>query len=197
MAAGLVAYDAVVLTGGRASRLGGASKADVELHGKPLLVHVLGIARRAHVTVVVGPTTAHHPLEFTTVEDPPSGGPVAGLAAGLALLERQGVESPAWVLVLACDAPFADPAVPALEAAAAGTSSDAVVATDGERRQPLLALYRRAALAEALARMNVAGASMRSLLELLTVMEVEVPSGSAHDLDTWEDVHAAQGDEHG
>ena len=198
MAENVVAYDAVVLTGGKASRLGGASKAEIEILGSPLLVHVLGIASEARTTVVVGPESAHHPREFTVVEDPQGGGPVAGLAAGMAALERMRVGAPLpWLLVLACDAPFAGPAVEALEAAATVATADALVAIDGGRRQPLLALYRRAALVEAMAGMNVDGASMRSLLALLTVMEVEAPPGSARDLDTWEDVLAAQGGKNG
>ena len=198
MAQGVVAYDAVVLTGGKASRMGGASKADIEVLGRPLLVHVLGIASGARTTIVVGPESSHHPSELTTVEDPKGGGPVAGLAAGIAALERIATKPPPpWILALACDAPFAGPAVEALEAAMWDTTADALVAVDGRRLQPLLAVYRRAALQEALAGMEVDGASMRSLLARLTAVEVEVPPGSARDLDTWDDVLAVQGGEHG
>lgn len=184
-------YDAVVLTGGAARRLGGASKPDVEVRGEPLIASALRAARDARVTVVVGPPTAHHPASLTTREEPPGGGPVAAIAAGLQLLP-EGAE---WVLCLACDTPRAADAVPELvcvagEAAAAVTA--VVGVDDGGIRQPLLALYRRRALDAGLGAIDVESASMKALLAPLDVAEVSLPAGSARDLDTWEDVERAR-----
>lgn len=187
MAQGVVGYDAIVLSGGTSRRLGGVPKARLVIHGKSLLEHALATAAGAHTTVVVGPQTGHHPARLTTSEHPPGGGPVAGIAAGLKVLTS---DAP-WVLVLACDAPHAAHAVTSLVAAAATTRAHAVLAIDGGRRQPLLACYRKADLEWALARIETHGASMRELIARLTVEEVDVPVGTAIDLDTWDDVRAA------
>ncbi|MCR6713032.1 MAG: NTP transferase domain-containing protein [Demequina sp.] len=181
-----VDYAAIVLSGGRARRLGGASKPDLVVGGEPLLVSALKAAAGAAATIVVGPPSAHHPPELTTREDPPGGGPVAAIAAGLGL-----VGDAEWVLVLACDTPRAAAAVPVL-LAAANSGPDAVVGFADGHRQPLLALYRRDALASALAVMDVESASMRALLDGLDVVEAELPEGAAKDLDTWEDVEQAR-----
>ena len=84
--------DAVILAGGRASRLGGASKPDVRVGGRRLLERVLAATVAAGVrrTVVVGPSGLVAPPVLSALEDPPFGGPVAGIAAGLAALAPGG-----------------------------------------------------------------------------------------------------------
>ncbi|MET9952285.1 DUF6457 domain-containing protein [Streptomyces sp. NPDC006339] len=77
------AYDALVLAGGAARRLGGADKPAVRVGGRPLLDRVLAGCRDARRTVVVAdPRPTARPVEWTR-ESPPGGGPVAALAAGL------------------------------------------------------------------------------------------------------------------
>jgi molybdopterin-guanine dinucleotide biosynthesis protein A len=183
----VVAYDAVVPSGGRARRLGGESKPELVIGGEALIVTALRAAAGARITVVGGPPTPHHPAEFTVREEPPGGGPVAAIAAGVAALAESE-----WVLVLACDAPGAAAGVPALVAAAATASADAVVGIDDGERQPLLSLYRGSSLRRALAAISVESASMRALLEQLVIDEVPLPEGAAHDIDTWEDVENAR-----
>ncbi|MGW6129156.1 molybdenum cofactor guanylyltransferase [Cellulomonas sp. NPDC055163] len=93
-ARGPLTYDALVLAGGRARRLGGVSKPDVLVAGRRLLAHVLDAAAAgpgggARRTVVVAPGSVAVPGDvLRTLEDPPDGGPVAGIAAGLAALGR-------------------------------------------------------------------------------------------------------------
>jgi molybdopterin-guanine dinucleotide biosynthesis protein A len=100
---------AIVLAGGRASRLGGADKPGLVVGTRSLLAAVVSAAVEAgagHV-VVVGPArpglgTAAGPsarLDFVR-EDPPGSGPVAALRTGLA-----AISAPA-VAVLAADMPF-------------------------------------------------------------------------------------------
>ncbi len=181
-------YSAVIVAGGAARRLGGVSKPLIDINGTNLIQYALNAARRATQTVVVGPITVHHPASLTTSEEPPGGGPVAGLAAGLARVDP----APSWVLVLACDTPRAERAVHGLEAAArdcpAGT--DGVWMTDPRgREQPLLALYRAAALHSAIASLDtVVGTSMRALTSALAMAAVPDPMNLSHDADTWEDV---------
>lgn len=51
---GMTAYDAIVLAGGAAKRLGGADKPGVLVGGRALLDRVLGACAGAGTTVVVG-----------------------------------------------------------------------------------------------------------------------------------------------
>ena len=84
-------FDAIILAGGRGSRLGGVSKADLTVGGRRLLDVVLEAVRRARTTVVVGPVAAPDGV-LVTLEDPPGTGPAAGIVAGL-----EAVAQPAWL----------------------------------------------------------------------------------------------------
>lgn len=144
--------EAVVLSGGRGRRLGGAAKAALDVGGGPLLEGVLTGVRAAGVAraVVVGPVPDRRPDGLDVVvtrEDPPFGGPAAGVAAALPL-----VAAP-WVLLLACDLPRGAAVVQLLLGAwrRAGDDGDGVVVVDDEQHPQWLAgVYRRAALATAL-----------------------------------------------
>ncbi|UEJ82960.1 NTP transferase domain-containing protein [Brachybacterium halotolerans subsp. kimchii] len=82
----------IVLGGGEGRRLGGVSKPDLLLGGRRLLDRVLDAGSECAPRVVVAPETVEVPSGvLRTLEDPPAGGPVAGIAAGLALL--RGVEA--------------------------------------------------------------------------------------------------------
>src|SRR5690606_20017954 len=104
-----VEHDALILAGGRGTRLGGVDKAALEVGGRSLLSRVLDGVRAARRTVVVGAVDVPDGI-LRTVEVPQGGGPVAGIAAGLTVLG----EGPGWTLVLAVDQPEAGQAVPAL-----------------------------------------------------------------------------------
>ena len=107
-------FDAIILAGGRGSRLGGVSKADLTVGGRRLLDVVLEAVRCARTTVVVGQVAAPDGV-LVTLEDPPGTGPAAGIVAGL-----EAVAQPAgWTVVLACDLPGVQAAVPRLLAATA------------------------------------------------------------------------------
>jgi molybdopterin-guanine dinucleotide biosynthesis protein A len=185
------AFDAIVLAGGEGVRLGRVDKAAVVVGGRPMLEHVLAAVAGAREVVVVGPSGLDAYGAPRVQEDPPLGGPVAGLDAGLAHL---GTAGDVPVLVVACDLPLAGPAVADLLTALADAplaDGAALVDADG-RRQPLLAVYRRAAIAAALDRLRAAGgvngASMRRLLDGLELAEVPDRTGAGQDADTWEAV---------
>jgi molybdopterin-guanine dinucleotide biosynthesis protein A len=142
------AYDAVVLAGGASRRLGGRDKAAQLVGGATLLDRVLAAVPDAVRTVVVGP---FRPVTATvnawTQESPPGGGPVAGLAAGLA------ETSAATVVVLAADLPFVSmETIRSLLAAALGADGALLLDADG-RDQPLVSAWRAAALRDAVHRL--------------------------------------------
>jgi molybdopterin-guanine dinucleotide biosynthesis protein A len=189
--------DLIVLAGGRGSRLGGASKPAVTVAGRTLLSRSLDAGRFARQVVVVGPASARPAAGagaaglLWALEDPPFGGPVAGIAAGLAALEA---ESPAaaWVLLLACDLPWAADAAGVLLAAASDLpgETDGVHLVDGDGRPQWLAgAYRASSLRAAVRRLGSGahGASVRDLLAGLALRGIRDDAGAGNDVDTWAD----------
>lgn len=104
------ACGAVVLAGGRSSRMG-APKALLPWRGKPLLRHVVDVLVGvcAHPVVVVAQTgqpLPELPPQAVVAYDPPAfdhGGPLVGLLAGLTVLLAHRTEV---AYLGACDCPF-------------------------------------------------------------------------------------------
>lgn len=182
-------FHAVVLAGGRSSRLGGRPKAGLRQGGRTLVELTLDAVRGAAGIVVVGPPELAVPAGVLRArEDPPFSGPAAGIAAGLRAL--QALPEAPWTLVLACDMPEVARAVPLLLEAARsvpGTDGHVGVPPDG-RRQPLAALYRSEALRAAYAGQDPADRSVFSFLRHLRLHDVTVAEDATADVDTWDDV---------
>lgn len=180
-------FDAIVLAGGTARRLGGVPKHTVEVQGRTLLERTLDAVAGASRIVVVG-DDALKPLVGDGIvvrEDPPLSGPAAGIGAGLACVTAERV------VVLACDHPFVADAIAPLLAAPAGDGNIAVDA-DG-RRQNLLFSVRSENLREAVRRhASLADLAVHTLLESLDLAEIPVPSRALRDVDTWQDLEHDQ-----
>lgn len=183
-------FDAIVLAGGRASRLGGAAKPLLEVGGVGLLARTVSAAREAgadRILVVADPVFDDHTIEWVR-EDPPFGGPVAAILAALPRVEAD------WTLVLACDLPGVERALALLPLDA--PDQDGAHLTDASgRSQWLTALYRTSALREAAASVPVAGrdAPVRALVGALRLAAVQAPDSASRDVDTWEDLEWARG----
>lgn len=141
---------AVILAGGTAVRLGGVSKPDYTVAGRRLIEILLSeFAANAQVgrIVVVAPGSVDVPPGVVlTLEDPPLGGPLAGVAAGVA--ELSDLPDDALVALATCDAPLA-PRLLTEMVAALGSDSDGVVpvtADDEGWAQYLHGLYTLGAL---------------------------------------------------
>lgn len=176
-------FDAIVLAGGMARRLGGVPKHTVEVQGRTLLERTLDAVAEARRVVVVGDDSLKPLVGHAIVvrEDPPLSGPAAGIGAGLACVTAERV------VVLACDHPFVSDAIAPLLAASAGDGNIAVDA-DG-RRQNLLFSARSEALRAAVARHEaLADLAVHTLLEPLDLAEISVPSHAVRDVDTWQDL---------
>ncbi|MGW6898474.1 NTP transferase domain-containing protein [Streptomyces sp. NPDC054919] len=189
----MTAYDAIVLAGGAAKRLGGADKPAVRVGGRALLDRVLATCTDAATTVVVGgrrPTTR---AVTWTREEPQGGGPLAALDAGV---RHTGAER---VLVLSADLPFlGESTVEALLAAAGRPDRDGALCVDQDGRdQPLVAVYRAEPLRRELALLatehgGLAGLPLRLLTHELDLARVEAGPLASFDCDTWEDIAAAR-----
>ena len=193
--------DVVVLAGGTGRRLGGAVKPDVVARGARLLDHVLAGLEQlrdrglplGHVCVVA-PAAVDLPTGVRrALEDPPLGGPVAGIAAGLESLDQCGPTA-GLIGLLTCDAPSSWRALPGLIKALRQSQpgADGVCALDGDHVQYLLGLYHRRALAAAVAPDGVPlrDTAVRRSLGRLRVTVIPVPHGVVRDLDTWAEVRA-------
>lgn len=172
----------------------GRDKATLEVAGRTLLARTLqGVPVNVPV-VVAGPRAPLDRDRVTFVqEDPPGGGPVAGLDAALA-----HVTTPT-VVVLATDLPFAGhlPETLARTLREEEPVVDAVLAADADGRpQQLCAAYRSESLRRAVTEQgSVVGAAMRTVLEHLTTVAVSVlalvdgvEQDATWDIDTPQDV---------
>ena len=139
------AVTAVILAGGRGSRMGGVDKGLVEIAGRPMVEHVLAAVEPQAAAVVINANRSNelygrygHPV----IADRLDGfqGPLAGMASALA---SAGTE---FVLAVPCDSPLVTRALgPRLHAALEGKNANVAVAHDGERMHPVFVLLRRAA----------------------------------------------------
>lgn len=184
-----MSVDAVLLAGGRGSRVGGAVKPLFEVRGSTLLRAAIDAVRAGGARrVIVAAPVLDDAIEVTWVrEDPPFGGPVAGIVAALDAVDADEV------YVVACDLPTAGPAVAALpDRLPPGV--DGVCLDDG-RRQWLIGRYRTAALRAAASGLPDRGrdASMRALLGGLAIATVAASPDLTRDIDTWDDLEAARG----
>jgi molybdenum cofactor guanylyltransferase len=181
-----MSVDGVVLAGGPGVRLG-RPKAGVLVGGVTLVERaVAALAGRCRRVVVVSrPGIALPALPVAVVLDRP--GPdcaLNALATGLAALDGDDV------LVLACDLPFAAPALDALLAAEPGA---AVVAAAGTASQPLCARYpREAALAAALRLLGDGALAARGLADALGAAPVQGPPGALLNVNTRRDLARAR-----
>jgi molybdopterin-guanine dinucleotide biosynthesis protein A len=99
-----MALGVVILTGGASSRMG-EDKAALLWDGRRAVDRLADLARELGAAAVVTSGARDYGLP-NAPEDPPGGGPVAGLVAGLAALRSGGC---ARALVLAADAPTIAP----------------------------------------------------------------------------------------
>ena len=180
-----LAPTAVVLCGGSGVRFGG-DKTQAPLGDATVLDHLLDGLPLDWRVICVGAARATRRTVAWCREDPPGGGPVAGLAAAL-----PHVGTP-LVVVLGGDMPYAAAAAPGLAATLdAQPDLDAVVGRDGNGRlQPLLAAYRTAALRAALPD-PPEGTPLMRLLDPLRSVVVPLDDPDALDVDTRDDLDRA------
>jgi molybdopterin-guanine dinucleotide biosynthesis protein A len=183
-------FDALVLAGGAATRLGGIDKMLVVVDGRRLIDHAMAAVEPARLTICVGSPRSGTSRARWTSETPPGGGPVAAIAAGLPL-----VTSPDVVL-LAADLPFVRVGhvrrlVEALESSDGPAAPDGAMFIDPQGRdQPLLSAWRTTALRSVIPA-EPAGLGLRRVLAPLVVRRL-VGGDDLLDCDTPEDVASAR-----
>lgn len=184
-------FSGVILAGGTAARMSGVDKAAVELDGRTLLDLAIDAFLDADEVVVVGsgPDSGPTTRPVTTVrEDPPRGGPVAGLLTGLdALLGR-----PRLVGVLAVDMPRVT-AYTLRRLREASLGHDGAFLTDPDGRRQLAGVLDVRRLAQVRpAPEEQHGMALHRLLSPLDLALVPAIDDEAIDIDTWADLRDLQ-----
>ena len=194
----------IIIGGGRSSRMG-EDKSALKIAGRTLLERTIdALSFSAEILVVAPPTSLRErpnwPAVRFTLEDPPFGGPAAGLVAGIAALSQRSDSE--HVIVFPVDMPQATSAARQLATAAPGEESataapggqlttatpggDGVVLEDESGwPQYLLGRYRLGALRRAARELgNPRNVSMRRFGELLNVERIRMQNSALADVDT-------------
>ena len=160
---------AVVLCGGRGSRLGGVDKPLQLYRGRPLVEEVTArLAPQVDSLLISANRNLEQYARYGRVVSdrlPGYAGPLAGLDAALSVAHGERL------VVCPGDAPDLPRDLVSRLLAALG-DADAAVAHDGQRRQPLFLLLRCRCRADLAAYLDAGGRSAHGLLARLRVVEV-------------------------
>jgi molybdopterin-guanine dinucleotide biosynthesis protein A len=181
-------FDAIVLAGGRGSRIGGA-KPELPLGGWPLLDHVLVAVSAASNRIVVGPSRHGLGEPIFVSEQPPGSGPVAAIAAAIDQLQQP------LVAVLAADLPFIRGELDQFRAALEVTpGKDAAILVDTNGRLNYLAsMWRTSSLRRVVSELgDPAGLPVRALYESADTINIPDFDALGADVDTPNDLAAAE-----
>ena len=188
---------AILLAGGRSTRVGGATKPLFEVGGRTLLSTAVSAATDAGarpITVVAPVLDETLPVSWVR-EDPPFGGPAAAVVTALGTWPA--ATDPEWTLLLACDLPWAGQAVRRLvdDLPLLPPDTDGLCLGDGSSRpQWLTGAYRTRALRAAASALPDAGRDqpVRALVAELAIAVVAAPDDLTRDVDTWQDLEEAR-----
>jgi molybdopterin-guanine dinucleotide biosynthesis protein A len=126
---------ALILAGGRATRLGGVDKRELVVEGRTIFARQCEVLRPRVAEILVS-SPREVPGHRTIADAVLGAGPLAGIAAGL------GAAATPWLLVIAGDMPYLSGALLDLVLAGAGDGVDAVGIRIGELPEPLVCLLR-------------------------------------------------------
>ena len=170
---------ALVLAGGRSTRLAGRHKPAIPVGGVPIVARVIAALRTAGADPLVVGDPAGVPDGVPVIrEDPPLAGPLAAVAAGIAALDaaRDGV-----VLLIGGDMPYLTPRT--LRALA--ERAPAIAIDPDGREQPLCAAWPEPLLRERLAALgDPTNRPLRLLDDGSARARVPIGAREAMDVDT-------------
>ena len=132
---------AVILAGGKSSRMNGVDKTVFEIGGRPLIMRVMDVVTPMFGEVLVaggGPGRFEDLEGVRVVQDSVEGvGPLAGIRAGFEAARTE------WIFVVAADMPLIDRRLVAAVIDGVGPDVSAVVPCLDDKYEPLHAAYRR------------------------------------------------------
>lgn len=172
--------DAIVVAGGRASRISGVDKVMLPLGvtGRPLLLEVI---ESCPGRVIVAGPPRDIPVQVTWVPDLISGGgPAAGIWSALREVNSE------YVFISAADQQLSKVIVNEICLAAVGHDGAWAIREDGSG-QPLLACVRSELIRDLLADSAGQNTSPLRMMTQLKMIGVKVNQSQIQDIDTWSD----------
>jgi molybdopterin-guanine dinucleotide biosynthesis protein A len=128
----LLSVSALILAGGKATRLGGIAKHELVIEGRSIFERQVAVLAPRVVEILVSGAEI---AGYRSVVDPVvNAGPLAGIAAGLAAVRSE------WMIVVAGDMPYLTGELIDSLIAARGHELDAVGIRIGELPEPLCCL---------------------------------------------------------
>lgn len=141
-----MSVSAIILAGGRATRMGGVDKGLIQFNSKPLIKHVISRLSPQVDEVIINANrelTEYNALGYRVLQDEVANfpGPLAGIQLGLKYATND------LVLCVPCDSPLLpENLVQALKTALIKDSADIAVATCGGKTQPVFCLCKKTLL---------------------------------------------------
>lgn len=177
---------ALLVSGGKATRLGSITKTALTVDGVPLIKRALTAVRGVSPhcpAVVVGDTDGLDDLGHVTHlrENPPFSGPAAAIATGVEHVTTN------LVAVLAADLPLIDAHTIRALIDALGRADCAVAVDPTGRVQYLTAVWRTRALAQVVSAAEVAHRPARTLYDRCEWVPVHLEQATTADIDTYAD----------
>ena len=185
---------AIILAGGRSTRMGGRDKCLLPIGGKPLLDHILGIVRPQACDILINTNSDPapflefgHPILPDVIAD--FQGPLSGLLTGMRWSRRRHPHA-VHILSVASDTPsLPRDLVTKLAQALVDQNADIAIASCDEGTHPTIGLW-PVDLAERLQDdlMETGTRSMHAWLRAFRVCHAEFPSSTMTNMNTLEDV---------
>ena len=185
-------WSALILTGGTSKRFG-SDKSEAIIDGTALIDFLISSIPKAVPIVVVGPDRDNFSNCIDVIQESPrGGGPVAGIAAGLPLIQTE------YVAIFATDMPFSAALIPFLFEKLSNDSDGVTVVDEEGFQQPFSGIYRLSSLRRVLQDSEpLINTSMRVLLRKLKIENVNLNIEDTHlisDIDTQADLRNAISD---
>ena len=137
---------AVILAGGKGSRMGNHDKGLIKLADKPLIEYVINTIQQKVDHIIISANRnidEYSQFEFPVICDEKNefNGPLSGICEALKICTTK------YLLVLPCDCPFLEAdIIEKLYTSAEENNSDVVLIHDGQFLQPLFSLISKSAL---------------------------------------------------
>lgn len=134
--------DAVILAGGRATRMGGEDKGLIELAGIPMIQHVINRIKPQVTNIIINANRHQDKYQnfgFPVISDNNNdfNGPLAGISQAMAYTKAD------YLISVACDCPMLpDNLVSKMLTAIEVHDADIAVASDGKYMQPVIMLLK-------------------------------------------------------
>lgn len=182
---------AIILSGGRATRMGGLDKGLVQLQNKPLIQHVIErLVPQADEILINANREIQQYKSFNLPvlqdDDPSYIGPLAGFSSGLAHCQYD------YLLTTPCDSPLLpNDLANRLMTSLINKSADIAVAKSDGNAHPVFSLMHKSVLPSLLAYINSGGRKVSAWQKTLRYIEVEFDDCSEAfiNLNTFEEVN--------